>query len=699
MKKITLAVLAFVFVLASCTQKTEKMENPLLSEFNTPHGVPPFDQIKVEHFLPAFKEAIKQHDAEIAEIVNNPELPTFENTVETLEYSGKLLTRVSSTFYNLNQSLTGPEMQKAAREISPLVSKHSDDISLNAKLFRRIKSVYDERNELELTPEQSRLLEVIYKNFERGGANLDPEKQEKLREINKEIAALELQFGENVLAETNNYKMVIDNEADLAGLPETVIETAAKTATEDELDGKWVFTTQKPSMLPFLTYAKNRELRQKLHTAYIMRGDNNNENDNKKVLTKIVSLSADKAHLFGFKNYSEYVLDVNMAKNPENVFNLLDKVWDAALPIAKEEAAQLQKLIYREGNKFKLEHWDWWYYAEKLRKQNYDLDEEMLRPYFVKDNVRDGAFAVANKLYGLKFIQRDDIPKYHPDVETFEVQDADGSFIGILYMDWYPRDSKVGGAWMDAYRKQSEGVTPVITTNFNFTPPSNGKPALLSVDEVLTTFHEFGHALHCLLSKCKYESLSGTSVALDFVEMPSQFMENFALQPEVLKLYAKHYKTGDIIPQELVDKLNKSGLFNKGFEIVEYTSAALLDMYWYTLNDDTEKDATQFENEVMDTLGMIPEIIVRYRSPYFGHIFGGGYSSGYYSYQWAQVLDADAFSVFKENGLFDQKTAKSFRDNILAKGNTEPAMDLYKKFRGSEPKTDAFLERNGLKKE
>ncbi len=690
-------VLALGLFLASCTQKTTEMENPLLSKFDTPYGVPPFDLIKVEHFVPAYQEAIKQHDLEIDAIVNNPEVPTFENTIEALEFSGKLLTQVDYTFNNLNQSLTSDEMQKVAQEVAPLLSKHYDDVSLNVKLFQKVKAVYEQKDELGLTPEQSRLLEVKYKNFERGGANLDPEKQEKLRAINEELSLLNLQFGDNVLAETNNYKLVIENEADLAGLPESVIMTAAETAKDAGLEGKWVFTTQKPSMLPFLTYAKNRELRKELHTAYIMRGDNNNENDNKKVLSRIAALSAEKAHLFGFKNYSEYVLDVNMAKNPETVFNFLNKVWDAALPIAKKEAVELQKMIDREGGKFKLAHWDWWYYSEKLRKQKYDLDEEMLRPYFVKNNVRDGAFEVATKLYGIKFVERTDIPKYHPDVEVFEVQNADGSHIGILYMDWYPRESKVSGAWMDAYRKQSEGVSPVITTNFNYTMPSGDKPALLSVDEVLTTFHEFGHALHGLLSNCKYHSLSGTSVARDFVELPSQIMENWALEPEVLKMYAKHYETGEVIPQELIDKISNSGLFNKGFTVVEYTSAALLDMNWYTINEAVEHDATQFENDVMTNIGMIPEIIVRYRSTYFGHVFGGGYSSGYYSYQWAQVLDADAFSVFKEKGLFDQETAKSFRDNVLSRGNTEPAMDLYKKYRGMEPQLDAFLERNGLK--
>jgi len=683
--------------LVSCTQKSENMVNPLLGEYNTPHGVPPFELIKTEHFVPAYVEAIKQNSDEIAAIVNNSEAPTFKNTIEALEFSGKLLTKINATFNNLNQSLTGDEMQKVAQEVTPMLSIHYDNIALNAELFKRVKAVNDQKDKLALTPEQARLLEITYKNFERGGANLDTLKQDKLRKINEELSMLNLKFGENVLAETNNFKMIIDNEDDLAGLPESVKQAAADAAKADSLEGKWLFTTQKPSMLPFLTYADNRELRQKLHTAYIMRGDNNNENDNKKVLSRIAVLSAEKAHLFGFKNYAEYVLDVNMAKTPEAVFEFLNKVWVAALPIAKKEASELQKMIDKEGGNFKLAHWDWWYYSEKLRKEKYDLDEEMLRPYFEKNNVRNGAFEVATKLWGIKFVERTDITKYHPDVEVFEVQNPDGSFLGILYMDWYPRASKVSGAWMDEYRRQSEGVDPIITTNFNFSAPSGDKPALFTFDEVSTTFHEFGHALHGLLSDCKYHSLAATNVARDFVELPSQIMENWASEPEVLKMYAKHYQTGEVIPQELIDKISNSGLFNKGFTVLEYTSAAMLDMYWYTLNDTVEQDATKFENDIMKKMGMIPEIVVRYRSPYFGHIFGGGYSSGYYSYQWAQVLDADAFSVFQEKGLFDQETAKSLRDNILSRGNTEPAMDLYKKYRGMEPQLDAFLKRNGLK--
>ncbi len=688
---------AGLLFLASCTPKTTEMNNPLLEKFDTPYGVPPFDLIKVEQFVPAYTEAIKQHDEEIASIVSNPEVPSFENTIEALEFSGKLLTQVDFTFNNLNASLTSDEMQKVAQEVAPMLSKHEDDISLNVNLFKKVKAVYDQKDVLELTPEQQRLLEVSYKNFERGGANLAPEKQDKLRTINEELALLTLQFGDNVLAETNNYKLVIENEADLAGLPESVIQAAAETAKAQGMEGKWIFTTHKPSMLPFLTYAENRELRQKLHTAYIMRGDNNNEFDNKKILSRIAALRVERAELFGFKNHAEYVLDVNMAKNPETVFDFLNKVWDACLPNAKAEAVELQKMIDKEGGNFKLAHWDWWYYAEKLRKEKYNLDEEMLRPYFEKNNVRNGAFEVASKLWGLKFVERFDIPKYHEDVEVFEVQNPDGSFLGILYMDWFPRPSKSGGAWMDAYRKQSEGVDPIITTNFNYTAPVGDMPALLTFDEVTTTFHEFGHALHGLLSKCKYHSLSGTSVARDFVELPSQIMENWAAEPEVMKMYAKHYETGEVIPDELIEKISNSGLFNKGFTVLEYTSAALLDMYWHTLNEATEKDANQFENEVMDKMGMIDEIVVRYRSPYFAHIFAGGYSSGYYSYQWAQVLDADAFSVFKEKGLFDQEIAASFRDNVLSRGNTEPAMELYKRYRGMEPQLDAFLERNGLK--
>lgn len=694
-KNILILTIAGLFLL-SCSQKPVEMVNPLLSTFDTPFGVPPFKEIKVEHFVPAYEEAMKEHKLEIDEIVNSNESPSFENTIEKLATSGKLLNQVASVFNNLNGSQTSDEMQETAQTIAPLTSKHYDDISLNAELFKRVKVVYDDRESFELSSEQQRLLEVIFKNFERGGANLSLEDQDVLRKINGELSVLKLQFDNNALAETNNFKLIIDKKEDLAGLPETVIAAAAETASESGLEDKWVFTTHKPSMLPFLTYADNRELRKDLHTAYIMRGDNNNEFDNKKILTRIALLWTKKSQLFGFNNNAEYVLDVSMAKTPEKVFEFTNKVWDAALPIAKAEAVELQKLIDSEGGNFKLEHYDWWYYSEKLRSQKFNLDEEMLRPYFELNQVRDGAFMVATKLFGLKFNERFDIPIYNPDVQVFEVLNADNSHLGILYMDWFPRASKGGGAWMDAYRKQEEGVSPVITTNFNFTEPSGGKPALLSIDEVQTTFHEFGHALHGLLSNCKYHLLSGTSVTRDFVEFPSQFMENYSTDPEVLRMYAKHYETGDTIPDELISKFKDSRLFNNGFVVVEYTAAALLDMNWNTINDTVERDAIQFEDEVITKINLIPEIVVRYRSTYFTHIFGGGYAAGYYSYQWAQVLDADAFSVFKEKGLFDLETADLLRDNVLSKGNTKPSMELYKNFRGSEPKLDAFLKRNGL---
>ncbi|MFC2151555.1 M3 family metallopeptidase [Bacteroidota bacterium] len=697
MKKATLLVLLLGLFLASCTQKNTEMKNPLLSEFETPYGVPPFELIKVEHYVPAYIEAIKQHDKEIAAIVNNPEVPSFANTIEELDFSGGLLRQVESVFNNLSSSLTSDKMQAVAKEIAPLLSKHNDDISLNMDLFKRVKAVNEQKDELNLTSEQARLLEVIFKEFERGGANLNAEKQEKLRKLNSELAVLSLQFADNVLAETNNFKLVIENETDLAGLPESVIQAAAETAKAEGMEDKWIFTIHKPSMLPFLTYAENRELRKKLHTAYINIGNNDNEFDNKKILSKMAALRVERANLFGFNSHAEYVLDDRMAKTPERVFEFLNKVWDAVLPIAKAEAIELQRMIDKEGGDFKLAHWDWWYYSEKLRKDKYDLDEEMLRPYFEKNNVRDGAFEVATKLWGLQFVERTDIPKYHPDVEVFEIQNPDGSFLAILYMDWFPRESKVSGAWMDAFRRQSEGVDPIITNTFNYTAPVGDNPALLSVDEVLTTFHEFGHGLHGFLSKCKYQTLSGTAVTRDFVELPSQIMENWALAPEVMKMYAKHYETGEVIPDELIKKISNSGLFNKGFTVLEYTSAALLDMYWSTLTEHVEKDAAQFEKEILDKMGMIDEIVVRYRSTYFKHIFSWDYSAGYYSYQWAQVLDADAFSVFKEKGLFDQETAASFCDNVLSRGNTEPAMELYKKYRGMEPQLDAFLERNGLK--
>jgi len=674
--------------------------NPLLKEFATPFGVPPFAEIKEYHFLPAIEEGIRQHSKEIDVIAQNPEEPTFANTLEAMELSGQLLTRVGRVFSNLNSANTNEQLQAIAKQVAPLMSKHGDDILLNEKLFGRIKTLYEQRDILELTDEQRRLLQETYLDFVRGGANLNEEQKARLRQINEELSLLTLQFGENILKEDNAFQLVIDDEADLAGLPAVVKETAAEEAAKRGLQGKWVFTLHHPSLIPFLQYAEKRDLREKMFKAYSMRGDNNNELDNKKIVSRIASLRAERANLLGYPTHAHFQLERNMAKNPANVYELLDRLWKPALNSARAEAKKMQALIKAEGHSFALQPWDWWYYAEKVKQAEYSLDEEQLRPYFKLENVIQGVFDVAGRLYGIQFVERTDLPVYHPEVKTFEVQEADGSHIGILYTDYFPRASKRGGAWMSALREQSniggDRRTPIITNCGNFAKPTAEKPSLLSLDEVETLFHEFGHALHGLLSNCTYPSLSGTSVAVDFVELPSQIMENWALHPEVLKLYARHYETGEPMPDELIAKIEKSSRFNQGFATVEYLAASLLDMDWHTLADTTAQDPIVFEKRSLDRIGLIPEIISRYRTPYFRHIFAGGYSAGYYSYIWAEVLDADAFEAFKENGLFDSATARAFRTHILAAGGTDDPMELYKKFRGKEPEIKPLLVRRGL---
>ncbi|MEN8138289.1 MAG: M3 family metallopeptidase [Bacteroidota bacterium] len=706
MKRNILVLATVVSSLMSCsedgTEKKEKMAvTPFDGIYETPFQTPTFNTITIDSYMPAFKEGMKEQNEEIAAIVNNSEAATFENTIAALDYSGKKLDKVSSVFYNLTSAETNEEMNKLAAELSPMLSKHSDDISLNEDLFKRVKSVYENKDELNLNSDQQRLLEKTYNDFVRNGANLQGEAKERMREINKELSGLTLKFGENILAETNKFKLFIEDKNDLSGLPESVIQGAAGAAKAEGKEGQWLFTIHKPSLIPFLMYADNRDLREKMFKAYITKGDHGDELDNKDNLTKIANLRIEKANLLGFDTWANYVLDINMAKTPENVNKLLDELMTAALPKAKYEASELQKIIDKEGGKFELEAWDWWYYAEKLKKEKYAFDEEELRPYFKLENVRDGAFAVANKLYGITFEQRNDIQTYHKDVTVWEVKEADGTHIGIFYLDYFPRAGKRGGAWMNSYRKQSvdaEGklITPIITNVCNFTKPTADKPSLLSVDEVETLFHEFGHGLHGLLSKGVYPSLTGTAVARDFVELPSQIMENWALDSEVLKMYAKHYETGEVIPDELITKLENAGKFNQGFATVEYLSAALLDMDWHTLKDANTKTANEFEDASMAKMNMVSEIVVRYRSTYFNHIFSGGYSSGYYAYVWAEILDADAFEAFKENGIFDKETAAKFRTNILEKGGSEDGMELYKKFRGQDPSTEALKKRKGL---
>ena len=692
-----LAALVSLLILG-CARQTV---NPLLQDWTTPFGVPPFEQIKIEHYVPAFKEAMAQHKAEIDAIVNNTEAPTFANTVEALDQAGVLLDKVASVFDVLGSVLATDEMQATARELSPLRTQHADDISLNPSLFARVKAVYEQKEDLSLTGEQQRLLEETYKSFVRNGANLSEEQKTELRKLNEALSMKTLQFGENVLKETNAFELVIDNADDLAGLSEGIIQAAAEAAKARGHEGKWVFTTHRPSIEPFLTYAKNRSLREKLFKAYTHRGDNNNEYDNKTLASEIAALRVKRANLLGYKTHAAFILEKNMAQTPSKVYDFLWDLWKPTMKMAQREVKDMQEIIRQEGSSFKLEPWDWWYYAEKVKKAKYDLDEAELRPYFQLENVRQGAFDVAGKLWGLTFTPRTDLPVYHEEVKVFEVKEADGRHVGILYTDYFPRSTKDGGAWMNALRKQrrldGQNVTPVITNNGNFTRPVGDTPSLLSFDEVSTLFHEFGHALHGLLSNCTYDRLSGTSVTRDFVELPSQIMENWASHPDVMKMYARHYQTGEVIPDALIAKIEKAGHFNQGFITGEYLAASFLDMDWHTLETAEPMDATAFEAAAMAKIKLIPEIVSRYRSTYFTHIFSGGYSAGYYSYIWAAVLDSDAFEAFKENGIFDQATAKRFRDNILSRGNTDDPMTLYKAFRGREPKVDALLEKRGLK--
>jgi peptidyl-dipeptidase Dcp len=703
MRKSLIVLSALLIAAASCAKKTvepQAQTNPFFSEFRTPFGVPPFDAIKPEHFMPAFEKGMADQKAEIGAIVRSAEPASFANTLEALDRSGALLKRVNAVFENLNSSNTSPELQQIAKDVAPKLAKHQDDIALDPGLFARVKTVYEGRDKLTLTPEQSRLLEETYKGFVRGGANLPPEKQDRFRQINEELAVLTVKFGENILKENDAFELVIDNKDDLAGLPPAVVAAAAQTAVERGKPGKWAFTLAKPSLIPFLQYSEKRDLREKMFTAYIMRGNNGNELDNKANAVRIATLRVERANLLGYPTHAAYVLEENMAKTPEAVHAFLEKIWTPALAKAKAEAAEMQAMIRAEGGDFELRPWDWWFYAEKLRKAKYDLDDSALRPYFELENVRNGAFMVAHKLYGLTFTERTDIPKYQADVRVFEVKDADGSHLGILYVDYYPRPNKEGGAWMSNYREQSiqngVDIRPVIVNNGNFSKPTAGEPALISFEEATTLFHEFGHALHGLLTKCTYEGLSGTNVPRDFVELPSQIMENWAADPEVLKLYAKHYKTGEPIPDELIRKIEKSRFFNQGFETVEYLAASFLDMDWHTLTGTGEVDPLKFEADSMARIGLIPEIVSRYRTTYFNHIFSGGYSAGYYSYIWAAVLDSDAFQAFKETSLFDPATARSFRTNILERGGSEDPMVLYKRFRGREPRIEPLLKKRGL---
>jgi len=708
MKKLAFMILPVILFATACNQGDEQdaqhSDNPFFQTWETPHGTPPFDKIKTEHYLPAFKEAIKREEAEIKEITENKEEATFDNTILPYDRSGKMLDKVSSVFYNLKSADSNEEMQKIAKEVSPMLSEHYTNIMLNEELFKRIESVYNKRKESGLDDQQIRVVEKFYKDFIRNGAGLEGDDRETLRELNKDLSMLSLEFGDNVLAETNeNFVLLIDNEEDLAGLPESVREGAAAKAKDMGEEGKWAFGLSRASMTPFLTYAENRHLREKLYRGYFMRDNNGGEFDKKGMIKEMVAKRAEKAALLGYPTHADYVIENNMADSPEAVNAFLMDLWKPALPKAKTEAYDMQKIIDKEGKDFDLAPWDWWYYAEKLRKQRYDLDESQLKPYLQLENVRDGMFWVANQMYGINFKKLDNIPLYHEDVEVYEVTESDGSLVGLFYLDYYTRDSKRGGAWCTSFRGASydeEGnrIHPLATVVTNFPPPTDETPSLLSWDQTTTMFHEFGHALHGLFTDGQYDRTAGV-VPRDYVELPSQIMENYAGEPQVLKHYAKHYKTGEPMPDELITKIQKSGHFNQGFVTVEYLAASLLDLDWHTLTTENEvKDVLAFEAKSMNEIGLIDEILPRYRSTYFQHIFSGGYSAGYYVYIWAAVLDADAFNAFKESGdIFNPELAEKFRKYCLAEVGNGPPMEQYKKFRGQEPSKEPLLERRGLK--
>ena len=678
----------------SCATQTES--NPFFSEFQTPDGVPPFDQIKLEHYEPAFRKGMEEQNKLIQAIVDSKEGPNFENVIVAFDNSSPILDRVGGVFYNLTEAETTDELTALSMKLAPVLSEHGDNISLNHDLFLKIKAVYDKKDALGLNTEQNRLLEKIYKDFVRSGANLPADKQARLRDINKQLSTLGITFSNNILNENNEFKLFVDKKEDLAGLPDWFCQSAAQEAKAAGQEGKWLFTLHNASRLPFLQYADNRELREKMYKAYINRGNNNDKNDNKQIIKDILTLRLEKAKLLGYDCYSAFVLDNTMAKTPQTVMDFLGNLWQYALPKAKAEAAELQKLMDKEGKGQKLEAWDWWYYTEKLRKERYNLEEDEIKPYFKLENVREGAFAVANKLYGITLTKKEGVPVYHPDVEVFEVKDADGSQLGIFYVDYFPRPGKSGGAWMSNYREQQGDIRPLVCNVASFTKPVGDTPSLLTLDEVETLFHEFGHGLHGLLTKCQYKGTSGTNVVRDFVELPSQINEHWATEPEVLKMYAKHYQTGEVIPDELIEKILRQKTFNQGFITTELMAAAILDMNLHNLTDMQGFDVEKFEKNAMDSLGLIPEIAPRYRTTYFNHIIGG-YAAGYYSYLWANVLDNDAFEAFKEHGIFDKQTADAFRHNVLEKGDSDDPMTLYKNFRGAEPQLDPMLKNRGMK--
>ncbi|MDL2277517.1 M3 family metallopeptidase [Parabacteroides sp. OttesenSCG-928-G07] len=700
MKRLFMAA-GMALLMTACSGGGEQSGNPFFSTYDTPYGVPPFEDIKIEHYKPAFIKGMEEEMKDIEAICNNPDEPTFENTIVAYDQSGELYSKVRTVFSGQNSVNSNDEMQALSREMSPIFSKHSDDIRLNPTLFARIKAVYDKRNQLGLNKEQLKLVEEIYKGFERGGANLPADKQEKLRELNSELSMLQLTFGQNLLKETNGFQLIIDKEADLAGLSDNLIANAAEAAKAAGLEGKWLFTLQNPSVMPFLQYAENRDLREKIFKGYINRGNNGNDADNNEVVKKLIAKRLEKAQLMGYDEYASFVLEERMAKTPEAVYALLDELWNPALNKAKEELRDIQAEILKEGKNFTAEGWDWRYYFEKAKKAKFDLDENQVRPYLKLENVRDGAFYVANKLYGITFTEIQDIPRPHPEAQAFECKDKDGTHLGVLYMDFFPRASKNAGAWCGGYRSQTyedgKRVAPIVTIVCNFSQPAPGQPALLSADEANTLFHEFGHGLHSLFRDVHYYGIAG--VPRDFVELPSQVMEHWVFEPEVLKVYAKHYQTGEVIPDELINKLDKSGKYGQGFATVEYLAASYLDMDYHVMKEiPANLDLIPYENKILGDRGVLKQIPSRYRTTYFNHTMGGGYTAGYYSYIWSEVLDCDAYQAFVETGdIYNQEAAAKFRNYVLTPGGIDDAMVMYVNFRGKEPNTEPLLKNRGLK--
>ena len=695
------ALAVAMFFMQSCTPKTEQtMENPLLSEWNDRFGVPPFDRIKAEHFAPALEQAMSVHNAEIDAIVTNNDEPTFENTVLAYDNSGKLLERVELCFSLLCAAETNAEMQAVEQEMSPKLTAHSGAIMMNDALFERVKSVYERRGALGLDSLQLRLTEKLYRRFVRGGALLSVEDKEQLRKVDEELSAARVKYAANLLAANSGFELVISDQDDLDGLPSSIRDAAASEASARDMKGKWVFTTKKPSMLPFLTYSSKRELREKLYRGYLDRCNYNDSIDNKQVINDIVRLRTERAHLLGYPTHAHYVLDVQMARTPENVYAMMDELWAPALERAKAEMEAMREMMKEETGLDDFASWDWWYYAEKVRKRDYSFDESSLRPYFSLENVRSGIFELSNRLYGLTF-RPVQLPVYHEDCETYEVLDEKNEHLGVLYLDYFPRDGKSGGAWCGEYRTQSfdaEGnrIAPIVSIVCNFPRPTGGDPALLSIDETQTFFHEFGHALHALFSQVKYGGLGG--VERDFVELPSQIMENWALEPEMLRRYALHHRTNDPIPHHLIEKLQRSRHFNQGFNTVELLAASLTDMDIHTIENYSPIDVNEFERKMLnERRGLMEQIAPRYRYPYFSHIFDGGYSSGYYSYLWAEVLDKDAYQAFVESGdIFNKRIATDFRNKVLARGGEADGMDLYRDFRGADPDRKPLLLGRGL---